>query len=484
MTLKTLDFETGPEGATLTTGNSGASQINAASGGSAVFAKDTVRVGQLGARFTSGTNALAIGRFNATAANNTLSIGVAFQHKQTPTLLTGVLSLRHGSGVAGRINWNPDNSLSIVDSGLGNTLTIATGLTPGTNYELTIRAKSATTTTGTITAVLYSTAGTEIGRATSSAYNLTANTLAAVDVGIINTNSATGTIVALDYLQLDDGNANELRAPSAGTNYQGNLALTGAGSLGQNSTVAGSTTLPLTGAGTVTQAATNAGTGALSLDGSGSLTQAATASGASALPLTGAGALAETATVAGTSNAPTTGTGTLGLAATTAASATSAVNGTGTLTIKATTNQNATLNLTATGSLDMATSAARTAAVALAGSGTFTASTAGGAQTARLDLVSNGSLELSSTVAYDGALNLVGAAVLEMTVAGSDHHDTLDLAGSGTLTFTELGNRRDITVTAAIQPRTWAATVNARRYAATQQPRRWDAHANVPTRNH
>lgn len=463
MTLKTLDFETGPEGATLTTSNSGASQINAASGGSAVFAKDTVRSGQLGARFTSGTNALAIGRFNATTANNTLSVGVVFQHKQTPTLLTGVLSLRHGSGVAGRINWLPDNSLVIVDSGLGNSLTIATGLTPGANYELTIRAKSATTTTGTITAVLYNNAGTEIGRATSSAYNLTANTLAAVDVGIINTNSTAGTIVALDYLQLDDGNTNELRAPSAGTNYQGNLALTGAGTLGQTGTVAGSDTVPLTGAGTVTQAATTAGAGTLSLAGFGALSQAATVAGASPLALSGSG--------------------TLDSAATTSASSSQTNNGTGTFAITATTNQTATLNITATGSLDMATTAARTAAVALAGSGAFTAESAGGAQTARLDLTSVGSLEVSSTVTYTGALNLTGTGVLELTVGGTDHHDLLNLAGNGTLTITELGKRRDITVTATIQPRAWTAALNARRYAATPQPRRWDAHANVPTRN-
>lgn len=464
MTLKTLDFETGPEGAALTMANTGAAQINAASGGSAAFAKDTVRVGQLGARFTSGTNALAIGRFNATAANNTLSIGIVFQHKQTPILLTGVLSIRHGSGVAGRINWNPDNSLSIVDSGLGNTLTIATGLTPGTNYELTIRAKSATTTTGTVTAVLYSNSGTELGRATSSTYNLTTNTLAAVDVGIINTNSASGTIVALDCLQLDDGNANELRAPSAGTNYQGNLALTGSGTFSQTGTVAGSTTLPLTGTGTVTQAATTAGTSAVALAGSGGLTQSATASGTSILSLAGSGALNETATVAGSSNAPTTGAGTLGLTATT--------------------NQTASLNLTASGSLDMASNAARTAAVALAGTGAFTATSAGGAQTVRLDLTSVGTLELASTVAHVDSLALTGTGQIAFTIGGTDHHDLLNLAGSGTLTFAELGKQRDITVTATIQPRAWAAAVTARRYSATQQPRRWDAHANVPTRNH
>lgn len=461
MTLKTLDFETGPEGTALTTANSGASQINAGSGGSALFATDTVRNGTLGARFTSGTNALAIGRFTTTTTSNTLSIGVVFQHKQTPTLLTGILSIRHGSGVAGRINWNPDNSLSLVDSSLGNTLTIATGLTPGTNYELTIRAKSATTTTGTVTAVLYTNSGTELGRATSNTYNLTANTLAAVDVGIINTNSTAGTIVALDYLQLDDGNANELRAPSAGTNYQGNLALTGTGSLTQTATATSTVTLPLTGSGTVTQTGTAAGTSALALTGSGALTQAASTAGTSPLPLAGTGALAETATVAASTSAPTTGTGTLA--------------------ITAATNQTASLNLTATGSLDMASAAARTAAVALAGSGTFTATSAGGAQTARLELVSIGSLELTSTAAAVDSLTLAGSGLLTLTIGGTDHHDLLNLAGTGSLTFTELGKQRDITATATIQPRTWAATMDVRRYAGNTEPRRWGAHADLPS---
>jgi fibronectin-binding autotransporter adhesin len=461
MTLKTLDFETGPEGATLTTANSGAAQINAGSGGSALFATDTVRNGTLGARFTSGTNALAIGRFTTTAANNTLSIGVVFQHKQTPTLLTGILSIRHGSGVAGRINWLPDNSLVLVDSTLSNTLTIATGLTPGTNYELTIRAKSASTTTGTVTAVLYTNSGTELGRATSNAYNLTANTLAAVDVGIINTNSTAGTIVALDYLQLDDGNAGELRAPSAGTNYQGNLALIGTGTLAQTATAATTGTLPLAGAGTVAQAGTAAGTSTVAFTGSGALTQAATAAGTSALPLSGTGALTETATVDGSSSAPTTGSGTLAFTATT--------------------NQAASLNLTATGSLDMATSAARTAAVALAGSGTFTATTAGGAQTARLDLTSAGALELSSTTANIDSLTLAGTGLLTLTIGGTDHHDLLELAGIGSLTILELGKQRDITVTATIQPRTWAATIDARKYSGNTEPRRWGAHADLPS---
>lgn len=464
MTLKTLDFETGPDGADLTTANSGAQQVTL-NGGTGKFSTRLVRSGNLGARIVSVSNALAIARFNFAATNLTASLNLPFVVETAPpSNFTTVMSLRFSSGVAARLNWYPDNSLGITDSGAGSLLTLGTGLTPGAGYEISIRAKAATTTTGTIAAVLYTAAGVQVGTATSSTYNLGTAALAAIDVGIVNTNPAAGTAVAFDYAQLNDGSTAELRAPSAGTNYQGTLGLTGTGTLAQVGVVAGSAALPLAGAGTVAQTATTAGTSTFALAGSMALTQSATTAGISALTIAGSGALNETATVAGTSNAPTTGTGTLGLTATT--------------------NQTASLNLTATGSLDMATNAVRTAAVALAGKGTFTATSAGGAQTARLDLASVGSLEMSTTVAHADSLSLTGFGLLAFTIGGTDHHDLLDLAGTGTLTFTELGKQRNITVTATIQPRAWAATITARRYAATQQPRRWDAHANVPTRNH
>jgi fibronectin-binding autotransporter adhesin len=462
MTLKTLDYETGPEGAALTTTNSGLSQVTPNGTGTAVFSKTVVRSGTLGAKFNSSANALCIGRATTIGTSNTISENVVWSLASTPNVILGIWSVR-GTGVAGRINWNTDNSLSFVDAALGNVQVIATGLTPGTIYELSIRAKSATTTTGTFTAVLYNTAGTELGRASSTSYNLGTAPLTACDIGVLNTNAAANSL-SIDYLQIDDGNANELRAPSAGTNYQGNLALTGAGTLGQTATAAATGTLPLTGTGTVTQAGTAAGTSAVALTGSGALTQAATNAGTSELPLTGAGVLTETATVAGSSSAPTTGSGTLAIAATT--------------------NQTASLNLTATGSLDMATSAQRTAAVALAGSGTFTAATSGGAQTARLDLTSLGSIDLSSTVVHAGNLGLTGTGQITLTIDGTDHHDLLELAGIGSLVFIELGKQRDITVTVVALPRAWTAAPTPRKYTATQQPRRWDAHANVPAGNH
>jgi hypothetical protein len=469
MTLKTLDFETGPDGADLTGnattgGNSGAAQVTL-NGGTGKFSTRLVRSGALGARIVSVANALAIARFNFTATNLTASLNLPFVVETAPpSNFTTLMSLRFSSGVAARLNWYPDNSLGITDAAAGSLLTLGTGLTPGAGYEVSIRAKAATSTTGTITAVLYTAAGVQVGSATSSTYNLGTAALAAIDVGIVNTNPAAGTAVAFDYIQLNDGSTAELRAPSAGTNYQGTLGLTGAGTLAQAGTATSAAALPLAGAGTVTQATTAAGAGVAALAGSGALTQAATATGNAALPVTGSGALNETATVAGTSSATN--------------------NGTGTLSITATTNQTSSLDLIATGSLDMATSAQRVAAVALAGSGTFNAASAGGAQTARLDLTTVGILELSSTVAYTGSVNLASAGTLELTVGGTEHHDLLELAGTATLSFTELGKQRDITVTATIQPRAWAATANPRRYAATQQPRRWDAHADVPTRDH
>lgn len=443
MTLKILDFETGPEGATLTGnaqgGNSGATQVTT-NGGTAVFAKDIVRSGQLGARFTTVANQLCIARFATAAANNTLSLGAVFTHKPTPAPLTGILSLRHSGGVAGRINWGVDNSLSVVDAALGNTLTIATGLTPGVPYELTIRAKSATTTTGTITAVLYTADGTELGRATSTTYNLGTNPFAATDVGILNSNAAAGTTVALDYLQLNDGATNELRAPTTATNYQANLPLTAAGTIASSSTVAGSSALPLSSSATVAHTATNAATASHALTGAGTLTQASTAALTGTQTLTGAGSLNQAATV----------------------------------------QQQATNAQISSGSLDMATTATRAAAVALTSTGAF-AATSRVSHAVSLDLTATGALQFDSTQATVSTLNLTTTASLAFTIAGTDHHDVLELTAAGTLTIAYQGKQRDITATATITPRAWSATVTPRTYTATQQPRRWEAHADLPS---
>jgi len=438
MTLKVLDFETGPEGATLTTANSGAATV-VTNGGTAVFAKDIVRSGQLGARFTTVANQLCIARFATTAANNTLSLGVVFTHKPTPAPLSGILSLRHSGGVAGRINWGVDNTLSIVDAALGNTLTIATGLTPGTPYELTIRAKSATTTTGTITAVLYTADGTELGRATSSTYNLGTNPFAATDVGILNSNATAGTTLALDYLQLNDGATNELRAPVTAVNYQANLPLTAEATVATSSTVAGTSALPLTSSATLAQTATNAATASQALTGTGSLAQAGTAALTGSQALTGAVALTTSASV----------------------------------------QQQATSAQTTTGSLDMATTATRAAALALTTAGTLTLDSRV-THTARLDLTATSAVQIDSTQATVATLDLTAAGALTITSAGTDHYDELNLVTAGQLTIAYQGAQRDITVTATIAPRTWAATLAPRTYTATQPPRRWDAHADLP----
>lgn len=462
MTLKTLGLN-GTPGATLTTGNSGASTV-VPNGGTATFSTDFVVEGTTGAKFTAAANALSIARFTSSASNLTMSYGVAFMIPANPAKSWINFASLRASGAPLKANWTAAGTIDIRDQNNANPVTLSGTYQTGKGYWLSIRAKAATSTTGTFTANVYDlTTRTLVGTATSSAYNVGTVAITGGDIGVVNGDPTAGDTAYFDLLSFDDGSTAEIMPPVVPVNYQGTLGLTGAGAIGQTATAVGAATLPLTGAGTVTQAATVAGTSAAALTGSGALTQAATTEGSNALPLAGSGALAETATVAGSSSAPTSGTGTLG--------------------ITATTNQTASLNLSATGSLDMATSAARTAAVALAGSGTFAATSAGGAQTARLDLATVGNLEVSSNVAYTGSLNLTSEGTLELTVGGTDHYDLLELAGTGSFTFTELGKQRDITVTATIQPRAWAATATTRRYAATQQPRRWDAHANVPTRN-
>jgi len=463
MTLKTLGLN-GTPGATLTAGNSGASTV-VPNGGTATFNTDFVVEGTTGAKFTAAANALSIARFTSTASNLTMSYGVAFMIPANPAKSWINFASLRASGAPIKANWTAAGTIDIRDQNNANPVTLSGTYQVGKGYWLSIRAKAATTTTGTFTANVYDLATrTLVGTATSSTYNLGTVAITGGDIGVVNGDPTAGDTAYFDLLSFDDGSTAEILPPNNGTNYQGTLTLTGTGALTQAGTAVAAATLPLTGAGTVTETGTAAGTSTVALTGSGALTQPATTAGNSALPLAGSGALNKTATVAGSSNAPTTGTGAL--------------------SITATTNQTASLNLTATGSLDMATSAARSAAVALAGSGTFTATSAAGSQTARLDLASVGSLELTSTVAYVDSLPLASSGLLAFTVGGTDYHDLLDLAGNGTLTFTELGTQRDITVTATIQPRAWATIITARRYAATQQPRRWDAHANVPTRNH
>jgi hypothetical protein len=98
MTLKTLDFETGPDGADLTAANSGAQQVTL-NGGTGKFSTRLVRSGTLGARIVSVANALAIARFNFAATNLTASLNLPFVVETAPpSNFTTVMSLRFRQG--------------------------------------------------------------------------------------------------------------------------------------------------------------------------------------------------------------------------------------------------------------------------------------------------------------------------------------------------------------------------------------------------
>jgi hypothetical protein len=414
MTLKPIDFEAGPEGADLSQANTGAQQVTV-NGGSAKFSTRLVRSGTLGARIVSVANALAIARYQFAATNLVASLNYPFTVEAAPpSNFTTPFSLRFASGVACRLNWYPDNSLGITDAAAGSLLTLGTGLTPGAGYEVSIRAKAATSTTGTITVVLYNAAGVELGRVTSAAYNLGTNPFAAVDVGIVNTNPAAGTAVAFDYLQLNDGSTAELRAPQATPAYTGTAALTGSGTL--------------TGAGAPGTAATGA------LSGTGSLTATGTPRTAASAAQGGTGSLTGT-------GSPQTGS-------------TATLNGVGSLTASGAPAALSTASLSSSGALSAAARAVMAGQVDLAGAGTLTA---------------------LGTPAHAGAAALVGDGIL--TGVGTPTMTALaSLSGTGTLTGAPTVVGHDITVTATLGPRRHGSTLGAPRTSSSLGSRRWESH--------
>jgi len=152
-----------------------------------------------------------------------------------------------------------------------------------------------------------------------------------------------------------------------------------------------------------------------------------------AVALTGAGALSSTGTPALAGPLQRSGSGTLGA--------------TGTANIAGT------LNTTANGTLELVGAPSHADALILAGNGTLTL---GGnpASASTIDLAGSGTLKAAGTADVAGTMSLTSTGTL-------------------TLTGTAAGPAKHITVTAALGPRRWQATIPTRDKQATLNPRRW-----------
>lgn len=163
------------------------------------------------------STATDITRWALNATNDQVAISLLVKVPGTaPTTNAVVMSIRYASGVAARFGFNASNRPYMMDSVSTQTFIAAAGvLSASTWYRFEFLIHGNSTTAGTMAVNVYTPTGTTpvASMTTVTNANLTANTLAAVEIG----NSA-GT-QAIDFaaanLQFDNGRTTEIGPLSA-----------------------------------------------------------------------------------------------------------------------------------------------------------------------------------------------------------------------------------------------------------------------------
>ena len=279
----TVDFEGQTQGTAVSTANAGlgASGGVTLNGGSIIFDSGSAIHGSMGAKCTvsaSTANQTSF-RLTADATSTSAAVSFAFTVPVAPaTNPTTVATFRNDNIT--RINWTTANALQLVPK-TGAALDIATGLTPG-QYFLDVALTAATSTTGTLTIVLYNSAGTQVGSTlTSSTTDLGTTGFATGDFGIVNTNPTTSYAVSIDYIRWTGGSTALAGFPAV-SNFPAAVAV---------ATSAASATLrsrrSIAGTAPATSAASSALKARLALAGTAPATSAASAAFGSAVGITG-----------------------------------------------------------------------------------------------------------------------------------------------------------------------------------------------------
>lgn len=224
MTLVQYLFPAGPEGATLTNANAGAS-VTSLGTGTGVFAAAVKGNGSpFGGKYTNGLNAQTLQRFLVTE-----SVQMATSVVLTlPTALSNstvtMYRWRHTSGTVASINLTSDGKLTFSDSG-GVITPIATAaqLTAANllGQKVTVRAvlTGGSTTAGAVALEVrrYSDDSLLWSLNLSNA-NLSTNTIVGAEVGICSNTNNAGTVVGAADLQFNDGGTTQLAPLSAPVN--------------------------------------------------------------------------------------------------------------------------------------------------------------------------------------------------------------------------------------------------------------------------
>lgn len=226
MTLQRYLMEGGADGDTATTANTGAALIFPGNG-SITFATARGRNGK-GLNFTSAAGAQTEARWNAAAANTTMAFrGWYFSPPTLPSDMITLCTFRHSGGVVMRVKLKPTGDV-VLEPSSGADVTLASGTAANSQFDLSIRLVVGTS--GSITAVLRSATGVQLGTVTSSTFNSGTNAVVAVGTGIVGsfTNAYT---TGWDEISLDDGATTEIplyTPPEAPTGGMFDLVWTGA----------------------------------------------------------------------------------------------------------------------------------------------------------------------------------------------------------------------------------------------------------------
>jgi hypothetical protein len=235
MTLKRLLFD-GTDGTTATTGNTGAASLSALGGGTLVLANSVGEHSTTGLLATSvGTNACS-GRFTPVGPGKTMSFrGTLRSPSVAPAAGQFHVShtFRRSGGVKTRLRWTETGTLQLADGSSGQVQTIATGLSWGTKYDVSMRLVVGTATTspydGVVNVVVRDMSGTTLGSYAASNYNLGTEDVAEFDLGVVTSNGGAHS-VGWEDVQIDDGNTAEIPpyVPGAQSgSYTGTVTATG-----------------------------------------------------------------------------------------------------------------------------------------------------------------------------------------------------------------------------------------------------------------
>lgn len=215
MTLNQFLFETGPEGTSLTNGNSGSVAASIGTGSSTAFAAAYKAHGTYGARFTNGAAANCYRRWPLASASTSWRVKVPIILPTSPPASNLIIASAANSGGAGRLQLTVTTAgaVQISDVGAAHTYVLATAgqVSWGGQYLWAVQAVGGSTTASTINSKLYlQSSGAQVGSSVAATNaNMGTDAVVGIDLGICNTQAASLT-VGIDTLLIEDTGGAEL----------------------------------------------------------------------------------------------------------------------------------------------------------------------------------------------------------------------------------------------------------------------------------